>query len=160
MGECRFKTKELKRCIEHAMASTEFLSSDEKITEPGFLFVHDAGVYIMSNGQPRDVVEVTEDNETRSHTYVVYAKNCNPAVDEDWWDNAQELVGGNDFAEFIPLGPDPSQLLKLCDDFEEYVIDITDDHIDCFFAGMIPRGGFIRSMMELAAIGSGENRTP
>lgn len=137
MGQCHFKTSELKRCVEHAINSNEFsggYDSDDspKVQSPGLLFVHDHGVYIMSNGRPRDTVD-NNDTTEGGNAHVVYAKYCNPNVDEDFWENARDLVGGDDFVEFLPFGTDPVRFLANCDEFEEYMVDVSSDYLECSF---------------------------
>lgn len=135
MGRCVFKTSELRRCAEHAIRSQEFrsgyvFSSDTPtIKSPGLLFVHDHGIYILSNGKPFDLIE--GDSEK---TYVAYAEHCNPTVNNDFWETSRDLVGGNDFVEFLPFGTHPAAFLDNCDNFEEYIVDVSDDYIECSFA--------------------------
>lgn len=136
MGRCVFKTNELRRCAEHAINSQEFstgyeLPDSPKIGSPGLLFVHDHGVYIMSNGKPRDLID--DDGGTQK-TYVVYADQCNPKSNTDFWENSRDLVGGDDFVEFLPFGTDPAKFLSNCDEFEEYIVDVSADYLECSFA--------------------------
>jgi hypothetical protein len=138
MGQCRFKTSEIKRCISHAINSSSFSVGYEfpdspKIKSPGFLLVHDQGVYMMSNGQPRDLVG-NDDAVEAGNSYVAYAAHCNPHVVENFWENSREFVGGDDFVEFLPFGNDPERMLSNCDQFEEYIVDVSPDYIECSFA--------------------------
>lgn len=125
MPTCVFKSDEVRRCVEHALNSTQWSMGwmEELRPVPGLFFVHDQGVYLMSNGEPRDV----EGN----NSYVAYAEHCNPAVDAEWWDNARELVGGDDFAEVLPVNRD--WLVKL-GRYEELEITVTGSEISCTFA--------------------------
>jgi hypothetical protein len=59
----------------------------------GLAFVHDQGIYLMPT-------RPSIPGQNRSN-WVVYAKDCNPDTDEDWWENARNLVGGDDFGEDI-----------------------------------------------------------
>ena len=52
----------------------------------------------LSNGLPGD--QITRDQN--GGNFVAYAKGCNPTTDEDWYDAARALVGGDDFAETLP----------------------------------------------------------
>ena len=63
----------------------------------GFWLVKDQGVYLMSNGSPR----LTLDDGKRGK--VVYAKGYDPERDGDWYSRARAVLGGDDFAIFIPL---------------------------------------------------------
>ena len=65
----------------------------------GLTLVHDQGIYLMSNGLPRQL-EVAESEKS----VVVYAEGCVPDNDANpgWWDHCRDLVGGDDFAEALP----------------------------------------------------------
>ena len=146
MPICRFKASELKRCINHARAATAWEMGYENMTDaqlaevglppienrtpigPCLLFVHDSGVYLMSNGIPRDL------NTDEKKSYVVYAENCDPAKDEYCWENSRDLVGGDDFVELINI---PLSWVDACDQFETFEIKITDNAIDCGFVDPI-----------------------
>lgn len=70
------------------------------------LLVKDQGVYLMSAGEPRDLI----DGES---SFVAYAKGMNPTVDpfDDWWDAARNAVGGDDFGEHLPWAREIKALL-------------------------------------------------
>lgn len=55
--------------------------------ESELLLVHDQGVYIMSAVQPI------------GQRTIIHAEGCNPDTDDDWWETARRLVGGDDFGE-------------------------------------------------------------
>lgn len=108
MAKLIFKAEDVKRVVEHSIAAPEqrriavdFVKKGEgyetvykDADEPSVILVHDRGVYLMSNGEPRDIVS----GET---SYVAYAKGCDPDKDEDWHENADSLVGGDDFCETL-----------------------------------------------------------
>lgn len=130
MPTCVFKTNDVRRCIEHALNSTnwEMAWEDAEIQPaPALLFVHDSGVYVMSNGIPRDVLNAGEKNE---RCYTAYAETTNPAEDEDWWQNSADLVGGDDFVEVIAITP---QWLDDCNQYEEFFIETTDTQLSAGF---------------------------
>jgi len=149
MGICRFKTSELKPLIEHAMAAAEFDMGYENMTDeecaaaglppitnrtprgPALLFVHDQGVYLMSNGEPR---LLTEDGNTNR---VIYAEGCDPNVGEfdDWYGMSRELVGGDDFVEILPIH---DYWLGDCDLFETFEINTTGASISYGFVDPRP----------------------
>lgn len=56
-------------------------------SESELLLVHDQGIYIMSMSQPI------------GQRTIVYAEGCNPDKDDDWYDTARSLVGGDDFGK-------------------------------------------------------------
>jgi hypothetical protein len=64
----------------------------------GLILVSDHGVYLMSNGLPRDVV-----NNERSR--LSYAQGFNPdSLDfDEWWHNKESMLGGDDMAMVIPV---------------------------------------------------------
>lgn len=110
MGVCVFKTSEIKRCVQHALSSTKWdMGWSKESPQPAILFVHDHGVYVMSNGKPTDM-------EGEQSAYVAYAKGCHPKKDEDFYEEARFLVGGDDFGETIVITPD---WLRRCDVYEE-----------------------------------------
>jgi hypothetical protein len=123
MGLCKFKTSEIKRCIQHALNSTKWsMGWCEDAPSPAIFFVHDHGVYIMSNGEPKD-----KDGE---ETNVAYAKGCDPKKDEDYYEEARHLVGGDDFAETIPVTADT---LNRCDLYEEFHIKVLKTKMEMIF---------------------------
>ena len=71
---------------------------DEK---PGVWLVGDEGVYIMSNGKLAE--------GTRG--LVIYAEQCHPKGDFDWWDYKRRHFGADDGIEFI----EAERLLPLFD---------------------------------------------
>lgn len=128
MSVCVFKTKDLKRCITHALNSSNWqMGYDDTLTPaPGLFFVHDSGVYLMSNGNPGDVLK--ED----VGVYVAYADGCNPNIGEfdDWYNASRELVGGDDFAEILVIKPGWE---KACDTHEEFHVQVTPESLSTRF---------------------------
>lgn len=116
VGICRFKTSEVKRCIEHALGSSAWSMDygDGRKPAPGIAFVHDNGVYLMSNGEPRDIAH-------GEMSYVAYAEGCNPTTDPDSWDESRYLVGGDDFVVTFTV---TEAWLKECERFEELRVKV------------------------------------
>jgi hypothetical protein len=56
--------------------------------------VHDHGVYLMP-GSP------SLPGKREGMHWVTHAKDCNPDTDPECWENARDLVGGDDFGEDI-----------------------------------------------------------
>lgn len=137
MARLLFNADDVRRVVEHSIAAPrqrpQTVGYDEKtgnpitkpVEHPSVMLVHDDGVYLMSNGEPRDVVqaEITvvplddpellhdtlasalgEKPATRKtgRSFCAHAKGCDPGKDKDWWDRSRELVGGDDFAETLP----------------------------------------------------------
>lgn len=124
MGVCKFKTDDIKRCIAHALQSKEWsMPWSEEKPQPALLFVHDQGIYCMSNGSPRDTVD-------EKSSYCAYAKGCDPRTDEDFYDEAEYLVGGDDFVEIFPV---TEGTLQRCDQFSELEIKVNKKSISMTF---------------------------
>ena len=133
MGTCVFKTSDIRRCIEHALHSPNWemgYSEGVATPVPAMLFVHDQGVYIMSNGVPRDAKDPAKPS---SGSYVAYAEGCNPGIGtfDEWYGLSRELVGGDDFVEVLEIKPD---YLDMCNEFTEMHIDVTSTSIAMLFA--------------------------
>jgi Protein of unknown function (DUF3085) len=106
MAKLIFTAADVKRVVEHSIAApTQGGIPDwSKVqggraamnvpAQPNVILVHDQGVYLMSNGEPRDIVMGTR-------SFCAYAKGCNPDKDEDWHETANRLVGGDDFGDHL-----------------------------------------------------------
>ena len=61
----------------------------------------------MSNGKPRDIVgaDATDRKDAtkdEGRAFCAYAIGCHPEKDGDWYDTANDLLGGDDFVETLP----------------------------------------------------------
>jgi hypothetical protein len=131
MPTCVFKTDDLRRPVTHTLQSTEWdMAWESGPNRPGLLFVHDNGVYLMSNGVPRDR---SEDNSETCH--VAYAEHCNPQTDPEFYENSRELVGGDDFVEVINVD---ESFLQQCAEYDEFHIVVTQEQLECLFANPKP----------------------
>ena len=88
--------KVVERGIEDAAANGGFRNPNYGIRpgegeKPGLWLVGDEGVYIMSNGK---LAEGTR-------ALVIYAEQCHPKGDFDWWDYKRRHFGADDGIEFI-----------------------------------------------------------
>lgn len=124
MGLCVFKTTEIKRIVKHALQSKSWRQGydDSQPACPALMFVHDSGVYCMSSGLPSD--KVGESN------FCAYAKGTDPRTDEDYYEVSRDLVGGDDFVEVLPCDADT---LRLCDEFSEMIIKVTEAELTLAF---------------------------
>ena len=97
MTTLKFKKDELRRVVEHsANAPSHNMGWESDTPEgPAIILVKDDGIYLMSNGEPADIVK----DPTR---FVAYARGYDPR-DGDVWEKCRAAVGGDDFAETIPL---------------------------------------------------------
>lgn len=104
-----FAAADVRRLVEHTLRAPEqaeyMVDFDGKTGQaimakpeaPAVILVHDQGVYLMSNGTPPDLLK-----EGEPRRYCAYAEGCHPEKNDDWWDTARDLVGGDDFAETLP----------------------------------------------------------
>lgn len=118
MSVCVFKTADVMRCVNHALKAKKWqmgMGNEDRMPGPGLFFVHDEGVYLMSNGEPGDALK------EELGLYVAYAENCNPKKDEDCWENSRDLVGGSDFSDLLEISP---WWLDACSEFEELHIKV------------------------------------
>lgn len=70
---------------------------DQSKIAPQVFFVKDEGAYLMSAGNPRQLIP---GQDTRS--VVVYADGCDPDKNPDWWDEVTSRCGGDDFGFDVP----------------------------------------------------------
>ena len=108
MSTLNFKSnKTLKSLARKTLFSKEFKIAyrDQTTKEKSFWLVKDDGIYVMNcyvkNGKREKVNQV------------IYASGFNPKTNDDVWEDSRDAVGGDDFAENIPL--DYSQLNRLRD---------------------------------------------
>ena len=59
--------------------------------KPGIWLVGDEGVYIMSNGKLAD----------GQRSFVIYAEECDPKTNPDYWHYKRRHFGGGDGIEFL-----------------------------------------------------------
>ncbi len=109
-----FEAEDVRRVAEHSIGADR--QSDKRIygtapegtavavTEPAVVLVHDRGVYLMSNGEPRDLVE-------GERSFVAYARGCHPLRDANYRAVSETLVGGDDFSRVLPWARDLKALI-------------------------------------------------
>lgn len=128
---CVFRTEQVLPLAQHALNSPEHSGAyGAAATGPALFLVHDHGVYLMSNGLPRDLVAGSGSERSR----VAYAEGCDPTVGEfdDWYSTSRDLVGGDDFVETLPLG-DAEAFLRNCGEFDEFTVNLTATQLDATF---------------------------
>ena len=89
----RFKAEDVRRVVEHSIAApkqseqvVEYVPHTTKPVEaPAVLLVHEQGVYLMSNGQPRDILGA----DAADRSFCAYAIGCHPEKDADWYETAR-----------------------------------------------------------------------
>lgn len=83
------------------------------------ILVKDQGVYLM----------VDRKSKTTEKKFVIYAKGYNPDVDEDWYDNARYDLGGDDFADYLPLKEMLETYFKLKPNARVFSLNVSDTQI-------------------------------
>jgi len=96
-----FDMSELRPIIEHARAAKEF-TAPYGIGKPvpSLYFVKDSGIYLMSASKERQLDPKHSGPSPKN--LVAHAKGYEPEA-EDSWEKCREAVGGDDFAEALPL---------------------------------------------------------
>jgi hypothetical protein len=132
MNRLVFKAADVHRVVEHSIAAPKQggvvvdydVETGKAITKPvsapAVLLVHDKGVYLMSNSEPRDIMPGA--NSVRS--FVAYALGCHPITDPDWREMSRSLVGGDDFGKTLPWANEIKALLEA--GAREIVIEVSD----------------------------------
>jgi hypothetical protein len=98
MRTLKFDAPDVRRVVEHSIvAKTQGKSARASAPPavPAVLLVRDRGIYLMSNGEPRDLVE-------GQRSFVAYATGCDPFRDPDWRDRCRDLAGDDDFSLTLP----------------------------------------------------------
>lgn len=109
-----FEAEDVRRVAEHSIAAGRqaekrvYGTAPEEtavaVSEPAVVLVHDQGVYLMSNGEPRDLVE-------GERSFVAYARGCHPLRDANYRAASRALVGGDDFSRVLPWARDLKALI-------------------------------------------------
>lgn len=110
MATLLFNAVEVKEQLDHAKAAIDWEQSwfdleanPPKKPEPCLVLVHDVGgVYLTSNGKPGMPSDPTTEKQDQ-HSKVAYALGCNPNKDPRFLETGRELVGGEDFSDYIPV---------------------------------------------------------
>jgi len=99
----QFDTNEVRKLVQHTLSTQSghrpayrMSERDPDTAEPGLLLAKDEGIYLMSNANERLP-------GAGNYHYVVYADGYDPRTG-DVWDKCRDAVGGDDFAELLPIG--------------------------------------------------------
>ena len=95
MTTLTFKSKEFPRMLEFMRNNERKIPYGEFTKDFGLHLVKDDGIYLMAGTLESDKLA-----EKRCH--VIYAQGYSPKT-KDLWEKCREAVGGDDFAEWIPL---------------------------------------------------------
>jgi Protein of unknown function (DUF3085) len=93
MPYLRFPFDEVAALVDHTHAAGDRMKGAPEGAD--VVLVGDQGVYFMSLGRPLP----QEDGKTK----VVYAVECNPDKNEDWWDVKSDTFGGDDGVEYCDI---------------------------------------------------------
>jgi hypothetical protein len=117
MKTLTFDAADVRRVVEHSIAAKTQLrptrqaasnaptaDSVDGAVVPAVLLGCDHGVYLMSDGQPRDLIE-------GPRSFVAYAAGYDPFKDANWRAHARDLIGGDDFSLALPLARDLKALV-------------------------------------------------
>ena len=98
-------SKTLQSLAKKTLAKKEFkVPYEDKYTEQrSFFLVKDEGIYVMNCYKNKD----------HKKNLVVYASGFNPKTNARCWDDCVDAVGGDDFAESIPLSDE--MLTRICE---------------------------------------------
>jgi len=96
MTDLRFDARKVLPVAEHALAAPAHKQSfGQDQGGPALWLVKDAGVYLMSNGAPGQLLPGGGES-----VVVVYARGLSDAAN---YDDISDAVGGDDFCEPIPI---------------------------------------------------------
>ena len=100
----RFNLDDVRRVVEHARHAPEQREFYGERLGPRVMLVKDEGIYLMSNGTPRDIRDGGSD-QLGARSFVAYADGYNPAGADpgELHMRCREAVGGDDFSEPIEL---------------------------------------------------------
>jgi hypothetical protein len=126
MAILTFDPSDVRRIVDHMTAATAWSQGlgDETKPRSQIIFVKDWGIYLISNGEPRDIVE-------GSTSFAAYARGYDPTTED--FDEVQrksnEVAGGDDFGEFLDLSADQIKLIKSAD-FASFSIKLSPKRVE------------------------------
>lgn len=92
-----FKSKEFPRMLEFMRNNDRKIPYSKGTTKDfGLHLVKDSGIYLMAGTVQADWMEHLKT------CHVIYAQGYSPKT-KDLWEKCRDAVGGDDFAEWIPL---------------------------------------------------------
>jgi hypothetical protein len=129
MSRLTFDLAAVRELMAHAKAAPQHRptfddETTDRNTEPAALMlVGDTGIYLASNGVPH----LPREDGTEGMK-VVYATECNPDTNEDWYDAKIALFGGDDGVDDIPIA-DLDRMLRSWGEgpWDTFVIEMSED---------------------------------
>lgn len=148
MAVLRFEAGDVRRIVTHAKTSlTHSMGWGEEDSHAAVFLAGDHGVYLMSNGEPRDK---RCDHPRRN--FVAYAKGINPETDAGWWEAKRDSYGADDGADTLPI-IDQLELLIARGEVE-IRLEISDEHVSVLMpdVGWIKPGVMVKSPSGLGGV--------
>ena len=106
MTTLTFKSKEFSRMMEFMRENERTIPYSKETTKDyGLHLVKDEGIYLMAGTVQSDWIQHLE------KCHVIYAQGFSPKT-KDLWEKCREAVGGDDFAEWIPLNKEMVEALE------------------------------------------------
>jgi len=108
MSRLVFDLAALRPIVEHALSASEQAPAFGQTPPiaPALWLVKDDGIYLMSNGRPRQMAvgSSATGNDQEGQSLVVYAEGFDPRKADPTavWYAARKAVGGDDFGEPLP----------------------------------------------------------
>jgi len=123
MAILSFDAQSVHRIITHTKSSPDHsMGWSDAPNQPAVVLAGDQGVYLMSNGEPRDTRATAPDR-----TFVAYARGINPDMDAGWWEAKRASFGGDDGAETLLIIDQLQILLERGEAFIRF--EISNEHI-------------------------------
>ena len=91
-------SKNLRNLAKETLQRVDFLvpySGGKTTKERSILIVKDEGIYLCSNFKTQ--------RSPSEEGFVIYARGFNPSKNRECWDDARDAVGGDNFAERVPM---------------------------------------------------------
>ncbi|WP_158237638.1 DUF3085 domain-containing protein [Bradyrhizobium forestalis] len=110
-----FEASSVRRVVDHSIAAAAQHSrtvrnpetgelETEPISHPSVILARDHGLYLMSNGLPRDIIR-------EELSFAAYARGCDPFQDSDWRNRSRDLIGDDDLSLVLPWAYDLKALI-------------------------------------------------
>lgn len=123
MAVLTFCALAVRRVVDHAKAAPEHdMGGTRYPPQPAVILAGDRGVYLMSNGLPRD-----QRSPQKPGNYVAFAEGMNPNIDPSCRDTKIKAYGRDDGADTLLIINDLFLLLERGE--ETLKLEITEEHI-------------------------------
>jgi len=118
-------SKMLRELAKGSINSSKFFIpyTGKSTKKKSFTFVKDEGIYIMNSYYNKN-----EKNK------VIYAKGYNPKTNDNCWDDCRYVLGGDDFAESLPI---KDEMLTNIINGGDFYLEISDDSFRYYTKGKV-----------------------